>query len=193
MSLLHLFPKRRKENDKEFQLWPVLRFFGVCKCKIFAQFSKHVGLDWESNDVTEKMKKKPIWHLKYAHKYYKKKLLRVSSKTKWSILSSRPHKFDRFQCLTDKRADIWRAETLQVKPRNFATLEISSAHNTEICVSLHVLCHWTFLLSLYETRHSMFTMFTCWQSGAIDDENGAQWDKEQEPGTLHSAPLWGKQ
>ena len=57
MSLLHLFPKRRKENDKEFQLWPVLRFFGVCKCKIFAQFSKHVGLDWESNAVTEMIKK----------------------------------------------------------------------------------------------------------------------------------------
>ena len=29
----------------------------------------------------------------------------------WSIVWSRPHTFDRFQCFRDKRADIWQAET----------------------------------------------------------------------------------
>ena len=47
------FVAKKRKVIKNCKYVPVLRFFGyVCKCKIFARISKHVGLDWDRNAVT---------------------------------------------------------------------------------------------------------------------------------------------
>ena len=68
------FVAKKRKVIKNCKYVPVLRFFGyVCKCKIFAQFSKHIGLDWDSNAVTEIIKQTNCHTLNVNYEYHQKR------------------------------------------------------------------------------------------------------------------------